>query len=344
MCFRAIYLGIFVILCHITIASYTDSGIGVFADRNSPEKLSQVSVIERRDFSPQAAGREPDVVLQTAAPSSMLSYNSDVRKKIARAKQSTITSTLSKNRTNTQFWNGHRNDNLVCVSVLHEFAHDPSAFTQGVTVYKRIWFESTGLDGQSSLRKVNVLTGKPTRGIRLPKDVFAEGVEVMHNRVYQLTYRNQMVFLYDATTFQSIGTLPYPLDAFQEGWGITSDRDKRLFVSDGSSTIFVLNQKFELQRRLTVTDAQGEVSMLNELEYIDGEIWANVFMTDCIIRISPDDGHAIGWVIAGGLWPENDHPAVKVTNGISFDQKTGGLFVSWFLSWIFFCSSYVRCH
>lgn len=209
--------------------------------------------------------------------------------------------------------------------VVNRYPHDPNGFTQGLVFVDGFLFEGTGLRGRSSLRKVDVITGKILQYRNLPAHFFGEGVTVYHNKVIQLTWRAHQGFVYDKDTFQLLGTFHYPT----EGWGITHDGE-HLIMSDGTSILYFLDpDTYKVKRRIKVRGPGGPVSNLNELEYVQGLILANIWKTDMIVQISPDTGDIVGWIdLRGLLGPEDRVQRVDVLNGIAYDQRNDRLFVT----------------
>jgi len=209
--------------------------------------------------------------------------------------------------------------------IVNTYPHDPRAFTQGLVFADGILYEGTGLRGQSSLRKVDLKTGNILRVRQLSAHFFGEGITIYGNRVIQLTWRAKVGFVYDRQTFQLLDTFNYPT----EGWGITHD-GRSLIMSDGTSTLYLLDpQTFQEVDRLAVHTRDGPVSRLNELEYVQGEIYANVWKTDRIARISPQTGEVVGWIdLEGLLKPEDRNSRIDVLNGIAYDVENDRLFVT----------------
>ncbi|MBT8407340.1 MAG: glutaminyl-peptide cyclotransferase [Deltaproteobacteria bacterium] len=209
--------------------------------------------------------------------------------------------------------------------IINTYPHDPRAFTQGLVFADDVLYEGTGLRGQSSLRKVDLKTGNILRVRQLAAHFFGEGITIYGNRVIQLTWRAKVGFVYDIQTFQLLDTFNYPT----EGWGITHD-GRSLIMSDGTSTLYFLNpQTFQEVGRLEVHTRDGPVSRLNELEYVQGEIYANVWKTDRIAKISPETGAVMGWIdLEGLLRPEDGNRRIDVLNGIAYDVKNDRLFVT----------------
>ncbi|MCY1081096.1 glutaminyl-peptide cyclotransferase [Archangium lansingense] len=210
-------------------------------------------------------------------------------------------------------------------AVVQSWPHDPSAYTQGLVYRDGKLYEGTGLNGLSSLREVELETGAVLRRHNLERQYFGEGVTFFKGRLYQLTWRSQVGFIYDAATFQQVGQFNYPT----EGWGLTDDGTS-LIMSDGTSTLRFLDPAtLAVQRTLRVTDAGREISELNELEYVKGEIYANVYMRHEIARIDPATGRVTGWIdLSGLLPPENRTGNEDVLNGIAWDAARERLLVT----------------
>ena len=209
--------------------------------------------------------------------------------------------------------------------VVNRYPHDPNAFTQGLVFADGFLFEGTGLRGRSSLRKVDLTTGTILQYRNLPAHFFGEGVTVYHHQVIQLTWRANLGFVYDQDTFKLLETFHYPT----EGWGITHDGE-HLIMSDGTSTLHFLDPKtYKEISQIKVHDLEGPVSNLNELEYVQGLILANVWQTDKIAQISPETGEVVGWIdLRGLLRPEDRVGPVDVLNGIAYDHRNDRLFVT----------------
>lgn len=214
---------------------------------------------------------------------------------------------------------------IATVDVRKTYPHDPGAFTQGLFYYRDYLYESSGLNGKSALLRKDIQTGKVLQEVKLFPEFFAEGIAFVKDKIYQLTWRNQTVLIYDARSFQTIGQLKYQ----GEGWGLTYD-GKHLLMSNGSSEItFRDPDSFRVVRKIKVHDGDTPVAYLNELEYIKGEIWANVFTQDLIVRISPKNGRVIGWIDLSVLRSYlSRYAEVDVLNGIAYDGKSGRIFVT----------------
>jgi glutamine cyclotransferase len=210
-------------------------------------------------------------------------------------------------------------------AIVNRYPHDSNAFTQGLVFADGFLFEGTGLRGRSSLRKVDLATGTILQYRSLPARFFGEGVTVYQNKVIQLTWRGNVGFVYDKDTFRLIEKFHYTT----EGWGITHDGEY-LIMSDGTSTLYFLHPKsYKKMGLIEVHDRNGPVSNLNELEYVQGLIFANVWQTDKIAQISPATGEVVGWIdLRGLLRPEDRIQRVDVLNGIAYDQVNDRLFVT----------------
>lgn len=210
--------------------------------------------------------------------------------------------------------------------VKNAYPHDPKSFTQGLLFLdsKTLW-ESSGLYGQSTLRKVDLETGKVLQRVNVPVDYFAEGMTEFKGKLYQLTWEHHKGFIYDPATMKKTGEFAYT----GEGWGLTHD-DKYLILSDGTSDIRFLNpETFEVEKIIVVKNGNNPVDQLNELEYINGEIWANVWQTDWVVRIDPETGTIKSLVNFTGLLRESERREdTDVLNGIAYDAKTKKLLIT----------------
>ncbi len=209
--------------------------------------------------------------------------------------------------------------------VLAVHPHDAASFTQGLVFRDGVFFESTGRYGQSSLRRVDVATGRVLLRRDLPASCFGEGVEEVDGRLYQLTWRENTVFVYDAATLDMVAQKPLPT----EGWGICHD-GVSFVVSDGTSVLRRYDtDTFAPGRRLPVTEAGSPVPFLNELECVDGLIYANVWMTDRVAVVDPSDGRVMAWLDLSGLRSKMGRlPQEAVTNGLAHDPSSGRFFVT----------------
>jgi glutaminyl-peptide cyclotransferase len=210
--------------------------------------------------------------------------------------------------------------------IVNQFPHDPEAFTQGL-VYENGWlYESTGLYGRSSLRRVDLETGRVEQLYQLPDEYFGEGITIWQDRIIQLTWREGTGFIYDKETFELRDSFSYDT----EGWGLTHD-GQWLIMSDGSATLYFRDPETLAEiGRVTVIDQWGQpVRRLNELAYIEGEVYANVWQTDRIARIDPETGYVTGWIDLTGLLRGIPLTGpVDVLNGVTYDAENGRLFVT----------------
>ena len=212
---------------------------------------------------------------------------------------------------------------LTQYEVLSSYPHDPNAFLQGWVWYDGGFYESTGLNGESTLRRVAFPSGEVVQKIDVPKEYFAEGLAMIGDRLIQLTWRTKKAFVYDRESFGLLGEFPYET----EGWGLTYDGTS-LIMSDGSANLYFLDpETYQVTRTQPVTLEGRPLRQLNELEWIKGEVWANVWHTDVIVRIDPASGQVVGVLDMTGLLPsrrDND----DVLNGIAYDAETDRTFVS----------------
>ncbi len=210
-------------------------------------------------------------------------------------------------------------------TILNAYTHDRDAFTQGLAFENGTLYEGTGLYGKSSLRRVELKTGNVLQVYKLPDEYFGEGITIFRDTIIQLTWRSNTGFVYDKNSLEVLRNFTYET----EGWGITHD-EKRLIMSDGTSTLYFLDtDTFRTIGHIQVYDNDKPVDNLNELEYIDGQIYANVWRTDSIAIIDPHSGRVTGWIdLSGILPPQIDDMAVDVLNGIAYDVTNGRLFVT----------------
>jgi glutaminyl-peptide cyclotransferase len=210
----------------------------------------------------------------------------------------------------------------------HRWPHDTLAYTQGLLARGDRLLESTGLEGRSELRLVDRATGRVLKRASLPGDEFGEGIAAIDGRVYQLTWKSGRGRIYDERTFAVVDSFAYE----GEGWGLASD-DSLLYLSDGTSTVRVIDPRaFRLVRTIRVTEADKPVYMLNELEWVRGELWANVYETSFIARIDPVTGRVVGWIDLRALLPEAQRKRLAdgggVANGIAYDAREGHVLVT----------------
>ncbi len=209
--------------------------------------------------------------------------------------------------------------------VVHTYPHDPHAYTQGLIYEDGYLYESTGLNGRSSLRMVDLETGRVLQRAVVPDQYFAEGLASWGSTLIQLTWQSHIAFVYDRFSFRLLRTFTYK----GEGWGLTQD-GRNLILSDGTSTLrFFDPVTLREVRHIVVTDHGSQVAQLNELEFVHGEIYANVWHTDRIARISPASGNVLGWIdLSGILAPGEVSDPEAVLNGIAWDSAHDRLFVT----------------
>lgn len=210
------------------------------------------------------------------------------------------------------------------LEVVAEYPHDTDAYTQGLFISDGQMYESTGVHGKSTFRKVDLATGKVLKRLDFDKKYFVEGSVMWNDNLYILTWESRVAFIYDARTLEYKSTWKYP----REGWGITTD-GKQLIASDGSANLYFLDENFAQKRKVLVTYEGRPVRFLNELEYIDGKVWANVYTSDEIVIIDPKDGKITGVIDCRGLLPKELHtPETDVLNGIAADSDSGRIFLT----------------
>ena len=209
--------------------------------------------------------------------------------------------------------------------IVHTYPHDASAFTQGLVYVDGMLYEGTGLNGRSSIRMVDLAKGRVLQEHDLPENYFGEGLTDWGNNLIELTWQSHTGFVYDSFSFRVLKTFIYD----GEGWGLTHD-SKHLILSDGTSVLRLLDPvRFQQIGKIAVTDQGKPVLNLNELEYIHGEIYANVWQTNRIARISPATGKVIAWVDLAGLLPAAERQnSDAVLNGIAYDAKHNRIFVT----------------
>jgi glutaminyl-peptide cyclotransferase len=212
--------------------------------------------------------------------------------------------------------------------VIRTFPHDSNAFTQGLEYRAGTLYEGTGIQGRSGLRKVDLETGRVLQQQPLDPKYFGEGITVLNQQIVQLTWKHQVGFIYDQSSLRLARNFAYT----GEGWGLTND-GSQIYMSDGTSDIRILDPiTLTEKKRFAVRDGVQPVKDLNELEYVRGELFANVWMTDRVARISPSDGKVLGWIDLSGLLTPQESTKVTpnggVLNGIAFDQLGNRLFVT----------------
>lgn len=213
---------------------------------------------------------------------------------------------------------------ILGVKLVRAYPHDPHAFTQGLEYYRGFLYESTGIAGQSTLRKVALQTGKIIQKVSLPPQYFAEGLTIFHGKIYQLTWLSKKGFVYDLRSFRQIGEFPYD----GEGWGLTHD-DKSLIMSDGTNKIHYIDPvSYRATRTLQVYAGGEGVVNLNELEYVNGEIFANIWHSPRIARIDAGSGQVAAWIDLSSIVSQENHDEEAVLNGIAYDKTGDNLFVT----------------
>lgn len=211
-------------------------------------------------------------------------------------------------------------------NIVKKFPHDIHAYTQGLIIDNGILYEGTGLRGESQLRIVNMMDGSIMKSVDIKDNLFGEGITIIGDKIYQLTYQAHRGFVYDKKSFALLSEFQYKT----EGWGITTNGSD-LIYSDGSHQLFYVNpETFEVVKTIEVYDNHGMQTRLNELEYIEGEIWANVYTTDEILRIDPNSGKVTGKISCRGLLqPEEYKPGeTDVLNGIAYDHRNKNIYIT----------------
>jgi len=207
-------------------------------------------------------------------------------------------------------------------SILNTYPHDTSAYTEGLVFSNGSLFESTGEYGKSSLRLIDLQSGDVLREYKLPNEFYGEGLAAVKGALIQLTWLDKVGFVYDQDTFGLLRNFSYTT----QGWGLTYD-GSNLIMSDGTSKLTFLNpETFGVVGQVSVKDGNNSITNINELEYINGEVYANIWMTQQIAIINPHTGQVKGWIDLSGIYQSNDVNAVL--NGIAYDGQTGGLFVT----------------
>jgi glutaminyl-peptide cyclotransferase len=207
---------------------------------------------------------------------------------------------------------------IYTVKVLRKIPHSVESFTQGLIYHNGYFFESTGLRGESTLQKIDPMTGKVLKKVKIADRFFAEGIAIFKSKIYLLTWVSNTCLVYDINTFEEIQSFSY----YGEGWGLASDGTS-LIMSDGSNMLRFMNPKdFQPIKIVSVVDGMQSVKNLNELEYINGEVFANIWETDMIARISPETGKVLGWVDLSPLREfVKGYPRIDVINGIAYNKE-----------------------
>jgi glutamine cyclotransferase len=208
--------------------------------------------------------------------------------------------------------------------VVKVYPHDQNAFTQGLVIEKGVLYESTGLYGNSTLRRVDLETGNVMQSYALPAEFFGEGITVFGDRIIQLTWQSHKGFVYDKYSFDLLQEFSYPT----EGWGITND-GSQLIMSDGTANLYFLDpETFQKVGQVEVHDGTASVTNLNELEYINGEVYANIWPTNKIATINPQTGQVKAWIDLTGIYTQENNDPNSVLNGIAYDAEGNRLFVT----------------
>lgn len=223
-------------------------------------------------------------------------------------------------------------------TIINSYPHDTAAFTQGLEVYQNNFLESTGLFGRSTLRRVDIASGKISKNQKMDSLIFAEGLTVFNDTIYQLSWENHLIFMYAAKDFKSLGQLPWT----GEGWGITHD-DNSLIISEGSDKLYFVEPKtLKLKKIVSVKDQYGAVNNLNELEFIDGYVYANRWQYDYILKIDPNSGFVVGMINLQDFLQKNSRADLSylkkegstaiqsgaVLNGIAYNKKEKTLYIT----------------
>jgi glutaminyl-peptide cyclotransferase len=208
--------------------------------------------------------------------------------------------------------------------VVHVYPHDRAAFTEGLEFRAGFLYESTGLEGKSTLSKIKLETGQVVQRISLDPSIFGEGITILNERIFQLTYKTEIGYVYDQQTMRRQRTFNYK----GEGWSLTND-GSHIYMDDGSADIRVWDPvTLREERRIHVHDGARAIENLNELEWVRGELYANIWKTYRVARISPADGRVLGWIDLTGILPPQDRYDIDVCNGIAYDSFGDRLFVT----------------
>lgn len=209
------------------------------------------------------------------------------------------------------------------IEIVNRYPHDPAAFTQGLSVRGDVLYEGTGLFGASSLRRVDLNSGTILQSTPLDRRYFGEGITLWQDRIIQLTWQDGLAIVRDLDTFSELRRHRYPT----EGWGLTHD-GSRLIMSDGSASLYFRDpETFEVLSTIEVRGVAGPIDQINELEYVEGQVFANVWTTDRVLRISPQDGRVVGTVDMSSL-PHTSANVDDVLNGIAYEPEEGRLYVT----------------
>lgn len=210
------------------------------------------------------------------------------------------------------------------LEVVAEYPHDTESYTQGLFIHEGQMYESTGQHGKSTFRKVDLQTGKALKRLDFDKKYFVEGSVIFGDNLYILTWESRVAFVYDAKTLEYKSSWKYP----REGWGLTTDGEF-LIASDGSANLYFLDGDFKQDHKVLVTMEDRPIRLLNELEYIEGKVWANVYTYDEILIINPRSGKVEGVIDCRGLLPRDLHTSeTDVLNGIAYDSQTEKIYLT----------------
>ena len=213
---------------------------------------------------------------------------------------------------------------VLTVKLVRTYPHDPYALTQGLEYFGGYLYESTGIAGQSTLRKVALDTGQVIQKVSLPSEYFGEGLTILRGKIYQLTWLSKKGLVYNLRTFRQVGEFPYDT----EGWGLTHD-DRSLIMSDGTNKIRYIDPVSFVVTRTIELYAEGQgVANLNELEYVKGEILANIWHSTRIARVDPRSGQIVAWIDLNSIVAKEPHREEEVLNGIAYDKAADRLFVT----------------
>lgn len=231
--------------------------------------------------------------------------------------------------------NSSENDDLsnppppaISYNIIKVYPHDTSSFTQGLIWYKNSMYEGTGLEGESKLLKTDILNGKKSLKIDLEKNIFGEGITIFKDKIYQLSWKNHKVFVYDINGFKKIQEFNWDF----EGWGITHN-NQALIISTGSNNLYFVNpETFKIEKVVGVSDHNGPVGNLNELEFINGFVYANIWTSDYIIKINPTTGKVEGKMDLSGILNKSglqyDPEKIDVLNGIAYDSTKNSMYIT----------------
>lgn len=213
-------------------------------------------------------------------------------------------------------------------NIVNTYPHDTTSYTQGLIWQNNTLYEGTGMWGHSHLLQVDIKNGKATNAVSLDSAIFGEGITILNNKIYQLTWENHKVYVYDAKTFKKLKELTWE----HEGWGLTNNGTD-LIVSTGESNLYFVDpETFKIRKIVGVSDNNGPVGNLNELEFVDGTVYSNVYLTDLIIKIDPANGHVTGKIDLGGLLAKAgkhvDTDEGYVLNGIAYDSTRKSLYIT----------------